>query len=58
MAIPNTSETAAKIARGEPFSFSFHYLSEDVVRYINALFAKILASMDQIFLLEDRKSVV
>ncbi len=52
MAIHNTSETAAKIARGEPFSFSFHYLSEDVVRYINALFAKILASMDRIFLLD------
>ncbi len=52
MPIPNTSENAAKVARGEPFSFSFHYLSEDVVRYINALFAKILASMDQIFLLD------
>ena len=52
MAIPNTSDTAARVAKGEPFSFSFHYLSEDVVRYINALFAKILAGMDQIFLLD------
>ncbi len=52
MAIPNTYDTAARVAKGEPFSFSFHYLSEDVVRYINALFAKILAGMDQIFLLD------
>ncbi|HSV95775.1 MAG TPA: HDOD domain-containing protein [Spirochaetota bacterium] len=52
MAIPNTSDTAARVAKGEPYSFSFHYLSEDVVRYINALFAKILAGMDHIFLLD------
>ena len=58
MAIPNTSETVAKIKRGEPFSFSFHYLSEEVVRYINSLFAKIFASVDQIFLLDTFTTVI
>ncbi len=49
---PNISDVAARIYKGETFSFSFHYLSESVTRFINALFAKILSRMDRIFLLD------
>ncbi|HDP80431.1 MAG TPA: HDOD domain-containing protein [Spirochaetes bacterium] len=52
MATPETTEVTSKIFKGEPFSFSFHYLSENVTRFINALFAKILAKMDRVFLLD------
>ncbi len=52
MAIPNTSEITVKIFNGEPFTFSFHYFSENVIRFMNALFAKILPRMDQVFLLD------
>ena len=52
MSIPDTSRISATIFSGEPFSFSFRYLSEKVALFINALFAKLLPKMDHIYLLD------
>lgn len=52
MAIPTTSEAVSRLAEGEPFSFSFHYFSENVIKYINSLLAKTLSQSDQIYLLD------
>lgn len=52
MAIPDTSEVTQKLFQGVPFSFSFYYLSERIIVFINSLFAKVLPRMDQIFLLD------
>ncbi len=52
MAIPDTSEVAQRLFEGTPFSFSFNYLSERIIVFINSLFAKVLPRMDQIFLLD------
>lgn len=52
MAIPDTSEVTQKLFEGTPFSFSFSFLSERIIVFINSLFAKVLPRMDQIFLLD------
>ena len=52
MAIPDTSEVTQRLFEGTPFSFSFNFLSERIIVFINSLFAKVLPRMDQIFLLD------
>ncbi|TAL32209.1 MAG: HDOD domain-containing protein [Spirochaetes bacterium] len=47
-----TSDITSKIFNGEPYALTFPYFSEDVSRFINALFAKLLSRADRIFLLD------
>ncbi len=46
------NDITARIFDGEPYAFSFPYLSEDISRFINALFARILSRSDRVFLLD------
>jgi len=52
MATINTSELARSFNEGEPLSFSFFYPSENTIKTLNAILAKILATTDRIFLLD------
>jgi len=52
MAIINTSELASSFNQGEPVSFSFYYPSENTIKTLNAILAKILATTDRVFLLD------
>ncbi|MFW5861048.1 MAG: HDOD domain-containing protein [Spirochaetota bacterium] len=52
MATINTSELARSFNEGEPLSFSFFYPSENTIKTLNAILAKILATSDRIFLLD------